>query len=61
MLLVRVLGGCQRGLRGQEGQAEAKNLLFPLIKKGEHLITEHDSGYVALDTPAFHFLCSEKV
>lgn len=59
MLLVRVLRVCQRRLRGQGGQAEAKNLLFPLIKKGEHLITEHDSGYMPLDTPAFHFLCLE--
>lgn len=56
MLLVRVLRGCQRGLRGQRGQTEAKPILFPLIKKDEHLITEHDSGYIPSDTPASCFL-----
>lgn len=49
-----------RVLRGQGGQAEVKkNLSVPLIKKS--WTSQHDSWYIPLDTPAFHFICSEKV
>lgn len=48
-----------RVLRGQGGQAEVKKSFISFNQ--EMWTSQHDSWYIPLDTPAFYFMCSEKV
>lgn len=48
-----------RVLRGQGGQAEVKKNFISFNQ--EKWTSQHGSSYIPLDTPAFHFMCLEKV